>query len=148
MPQDLTDDKSTLVQVLAWCRQATSYYLNQCWLSSVSPYGVTRDQWANNATWQQKFWSSLMQMIDGKLPDWQQVKKESPYLISYGVIFINISGTMNGIMIIYLQNSFESWLKMSMESLIFKFRSSTETQLWLTTYHLLILQSCRKWFHI
>ena len=31
MPQDLTDDKSTLVQVMAWCRQATSHYLNQCW---------------------------------------------------------------------------------------------------------------------
>ena len=27
MPQDLTDDKSTLVQVMAWCRQATSHYL-------------------------------------------------------------------------------------------------------------------------
>ena len=27
MPQDLTDDKSTLVQVKAWCRQATSHYL-------------------------------------------------------------------------------------------------------------------------
>ena len=30
MPQDLTDDKSTLVQVMAWCRQATSHYLSQC----------------------------------------------------------------------------------------------------------------------
>ena len=30
MPQDLTDDKSALVQVMAWCRQATSHYLNQC----------------------------------------------------------------------------------------------------------------------
>ena len=27
MPQDLTDDKSTLVQVMAWYRQATSHYL-------------------------------------------------------------------------------------------------------------------------
>ena len=27
-PQDLIDDKSTLVQVMAWCRQATSHYLN------------------------------------------------------------------------------------------------------------------------
>ena len=26
MPQDLTDDKSTWVQVMAWCRQATSHY--------------------------------------------------------------------------------------------------------------------------
>ena len=31
MPLDLTDDKSTLVQVMAWCRQATSHYLSQWW---------------------------------------------------------------------------------------------------------------------
>ena len=42
MPRDPTDDKSTLVQVMAWCRQATSHYLSQCWPRSVSPYGVTR----------------------------------------------------------------------------------------------------------
>ena len=28
---DLSDDKSTLVQVMARCRHATSHYLNQCW---------------------------------------------------------------------------------------------------------------------
>ena len=30
VPQNL-NDKSTLVQVMAWCRQAPSHYLNQCW---------------------------------------------------------------------------------------------------------------------
>ena len=40
-----TDDQSTLVQVMAWCRQATSHYLNQCWPRSLSPYGVIRPQW-------------------------------------------------------------------------------------------------------
>ena len=45
MPQDLTYGKSTLVQVMAWCRQATSHYLSQCWLSSLSPYGIARPQW-------------------------------------------------------------------------------------------------------
>ena len=45
MPHDLTDDQSTLVQVMAWCRQATSHYLNQCWPKSPPPYGVTRPQW-------------------------------------------------------------------------------------------------------
>ena len=30
MIQKLTDDKSTLVQVMAWCRQATSHYMSQC----------------------------------------------------------------------------------------------------------------------
>ena len=47
MPQDLTDDKSTLVQVMAWCRQATSHYLGQWWTRSMSPDGVTRPQWVN-----------------------------------------------------------------------------------------------------
>ena len=42
---DLTDDKSTLVQVMTWCRQAKCHYLNQCWLRSMSPNGVTRPQW-------------------------------------------------------------------------------------------------------
>ena len=45
MPRNLTDDKSTLVQVMAWCRQATSHYLSQWWPRSLSPYGVTRPHW-------------------------------------------------------------------------------------------------------
>ena len=44
MSLDLSDDKSTLVQVMAWCRQATSHYLSQCWPRSLPPYGVTRPQ--------------------------------------------------------------------------------------------------------
>ena len=34
---------------MAWCRQATSHYLSQCWPTSPSPYGVTRPQWVNYA---------------------------------------------------------------------------------------------------
>ena len=37
--------KSILVQVMAWCRQATSHYLSQCWPRSMSPNGITRPQW-------------------------------------------------------------------------------------------------------
>ena len=47
MPLDLIDDESTLVQVMAWWRQATSHYLSQCWPRSMSPNGVTRPQWVN-----------------------------------------------------------------------------------------------------
>ena len=47
MPHDLIDDKSTLVQVMAWCHQTTSHYLSQCWLRSLSPYGIARPQWVN-----------------------------------------------------------------------------------------------------
>ena len=44
---DIIDDKSTLVQVMAWCRQATSHYLSQCWPRSLTPYAITRPQWVN-----------------------------------------------------------------------------------------------------
>ena len=45
MPQNITDDKSTLVQVKAWCRQAASHYLSQCWPRSMSQYDDRRPQW-------------------------------------------------------------------------------------------------------
>ena len=41
---DLTDGKSTLVQVIAWCCKAASHFLSLCWPRSMSPYGVTRPQ--------------------------------------------------------------------------------------------------------
>ena len=50
MSLDFTDDQSTLVQVMAWCHQATSHYLrSQCWPRSLLPYKVTRPQWVNLA---------------------------------------------------------------------------------------------------
>ena len=47
MPQHPTDHQSILVQVMAWCHQATSHYMSQCWPISLSPYDVTRPQWVN-----------------------------------------------------------------------------------------------------
>ena len=47
MIENLTDDKSTLVQVMVWFRQAINHYLSQCWPRSLSPYGVTRFQCIN-----------------------------------------------------------------------------------------------------
>ena len=46
-PQDLFDNKSTLIQVMACCRQAAIHYLRQCCPRSLSPYGVTRPQGIN-----------------------------------------------------------------------------------------------------
>ena len=44
MLQNTFDKKSTLVQVMAWCCQAMSCCLSQCWSRSMLPYGVTRPQ--------------------------------------------------------------------------------------------------------
>ena len=46
-PHNLADEKSTLVQVMACCCQATNHYLSQCWPRSMSPYDVTRPQGFN-----------------------------------------------------------------------------------------------------
>ena len=49
MPENFTTEMSTLHQVMAWCPQAPSHYLMQCWPRSFSPYGTTRPQWVNCA---------------------------------------------------------------------------------------------------
>ena len=51
MPQNTFDDKSMLVQVMAWCRQATGHYLNQCWWRSSTPYMIVRPQWVQLCSW-------------------------------------------------------------------------------------------------
>ena len=42
MSLDFTVGQSTLVQVMAWCRQVTSHYLSQWCHKTLSPYCVTR----------------------------------------------------------------------------------------------------------
>ena len=39
-----------MVQVVAWCREATSHYLGQNWSRSMSPYGISRLQWVKLVT--------------------------------------------------------------------------------------------------
>ena len=41
MPQNLTDEKSTFVRIMAWCLQAPSHYLEQCWPICKSPCDIT-----------------------------------------------------------------------------------------------------------
>ena len=45
MPQKLTHENFPLVQVMAWCHQATCHYLSKCWHRYMLPYGITRPQW-------------------------------------------------------------------------------------------------------
>ena len=51
MPQNLVDGKSTFVQIMTWCRQVPSHYLNQCWLRSLSSWGVSGTQWVKQSRW-------------------------------------------------------------------------------------------------
>ena len=42
LSRDFPGDKSTLIKVIVWCRQATTHYPCQCWHISMLSYGVTR----------------------------------------------------------------------------------------------------------
>ena len=50
MSQNTENDRSTLVQVMAWCHLATSHNLSHCWPRSMSLYGITIAQWVNNSS--------------------------------------------------------------------------------------------------
>ena len=65
--QDFTDGQARLVQVMDWCRQATSHYLSQCWPRSLSPYGVTTPQWVK--------YSSQVQVMPLLMAWWHQAAR-------------------------------------------------------------------------
>ena len=69
MSLDFTDDQSTLVQVMAWCRQAKSHYLNHCWPRSPTPYVVTRPQWVDSSVQSHDSWgiSELTVLVHSKI---------------------------------------------------------------------------------
>ena len=73
---NLTDDKSTLVQVMAWCRQETSHYLNQCWLRYPTPYGVIRPQWVK---WELK-WSQKQDFTHDDIIKWNNFPRYWPFV--------------------------------------------------------------------
>ena len=57
MSLEFTNEQSTLVQVMAWCRPATSHYLNQCWPSSMASLGHNGLKWLGimHPTWLQEW---------------------------------------------------------------------------------------------
>ena len=61
LPWCLIDDRSTLVQMMAWCHVATNHYLSQCWPRSVSLYGITRPQRVITKYKQYQYISGLLQ---------------------------------------------------------------------------------------
>ena len=87
MPWNLTDDKSTLVQVMAWCRQAAGHYLSQCWPSSMSPYGVTGPQCVNIASEKRSACVFFLECIHNFVPPkWSRLHVHSAYLLTVASI--------------------------------------------------------------
>ena len=90
MPEKPIDEKSTLVQVMAWCRQATSHYLNHCWPRSAEPYDVTMNHVISTRN-VPITWSTMA--TEKVLPFWawshQLLNK---YSCHSNITFVNIQG--------------------------------------------------------
>ena len=84
MPLDLTDDKSTLVYVMAWCRQATNHYLSQCWPRYMSPNGVTRPQCFNS-----------LHSLNNELINIELTMCGPNFVESHGISTFNVKGNIS-----------------------------------------------------
>ena len=91
VPWVLTDDELTLVQVMACCHQATSHYLSQCWLRSLSPNGITRPQWVKKNHHRVWHWlcCTLYWFQEAFIPNNNRVSLDTCYQIS--IVTINHS---------------------------------------------------------
>ena len=78
--QENRNDKSALVQVMAWCHQAIIHYLSQSWPRCMSSFGATMPQCVKCRShvihWKQNRWS-IWQLLRHwwhcKLSLWQQM---------------------------------------------------------------------------
>ena len=89
MAQNLTSEKSTLVQVMVWCCQATNHYLDQCCPRSLMRYGIIRLWWINvekgsiNEHWMYPIFCCSLQTLlslKNKLTRWSGHKEEDDTL--------------------------------------------------------------------
>ena len=86
MSRDITDDKSTLVQVMVWCRQAPNHYLNQSRPKSTSPYCVTGPQCVNHSVLK----ASIHHNISGDGYKYLLILlKQMLFFICLGVVVVN-----------------------------------------------------------
>ena len=88
-PWTFTEDKSTLVQVMAWCHQATSHYLSQCLPRSVLSYGLIRLQWVNI--------NNMYCDIHGIFQGNYIMVKQAELLVTLGTPQLTLLGKLQGI---------------------------------------------------
>ena len=82
---------------MAWCRQATSHYLNQCWPIFMVPYSGTRPQWVND------------------LPDWYCVCQQTlftlkPYLFQFHTGWNSISLGILLLLWKWVETTLQKWI--------------------------------------
>ena len=95
-PQNPIDGKSTLVQVMACCHQATNHYLSHCWPRNLLPYDVTTMSQINLTPYDTWYYKYLRVIVLFSYVDIICLKKMSeslplPWLIVWKISPISIS---------------------------------------------------------
>ena len=81
---NLTDEESTLVEVMAWCRLATSHQLSQCLPGFLSPYAITRPPWVDTFATGLCFW-------------WKNINAFRPLQNSCHFVFMNFDSDVTDV---------------------------------------------------
>ena len=85
MPQDPTNEISTMVKVMACRHQATSHYLSQCWPKFTSPHSVTSHDELSIEKWEPR--ANLLNVLDTLFNNW----KDGPNLVNFGAWMMDSS---------------------------------------------------------
>ena len=104
MSQNTFDDKSTLDEVMAWCRQVPSHYFTQCWPRSMSLYVDVRPQRVK--AMMRLFFTELLNTVDYVWNDGTVVFRTCPQEAGK-VVFQIVSGN-------WAQSSCSCWQGMVM----------------------------------
>ena len=125
---------SILVQVMAWCCQATSHYPSQCWARFMSPYSFTRPQYVNpslpNVTYmcQWTLWELRTSSGNGLSPVWRQaITWTNADLLSIRPLGTNFSE-------IWIKIQKFSFTKIHLKSVICKMAAILSRKKWVNVY--------------
>ena len=61
----LTNERSELLQILAWRHQATRHYPSHCWVRQTSPHGVSKPPFRKVPNHNKKYSDVIMGAMDG-----------------------------------------------------------------------------------
>ena len=86
---------------MAWCRQAASHYLSQCWHGSLSPYDVTRPQYFRDY--------DRLTYLSQHHTQWWPGYARSKGLLRYNIGLI--SRNVLGVWILTFYNNFITWCR-------------------------------------
>ena len=104
---------------MAWCCQAPSHYLSQCWPIFMSPYSFTRTQWVNkwniSVLWGYSSTVLVMTSLTNYIKYSSAIKASFPYCEDWGCLDMPIPGWQSTCIVVFnLNKMLFCWLRYTM----------------------------------